>query len=190
MIEFARSLGAVVHDQDPDPESFDVMPFMYDSWVWVVRGEFYVDPDRFHVGDFLHELGHWAVLPEFARLSFTGDVEESTYPVITAYVEAGRLDKKGKAMARERAGRGDDPVMRACLQCGDSEAIAWSYAAAVHVGVDPGSIAEKGFAEKHTAKTILVGLSVGAHMGIHGLRASGFMGHKSEWPKLRRWLAP
>jgi hypothetical protein len=176
-VEFVRSIGLTVVCGRPNQEP----AFSPDSYVWVDSGVLYIDPEKFHVGDFLHEAGHLAVLPSFARKLACGDVEESVGPVISAYVEShlGGLSTYP-----------EDPVVRACLQWGECEAIAWSYAAAVRVGVDPRLVFENGFRDDMARQETLSMCKAGAYFGVSGLRAGGFFPTTKHYPEMTRWLAP
>jgi hypothetical protein len=176
-VEFVRSIGLPVLFERPNEEP----AFNPDSYVWVHEGGLYVDPEKFHVGDFLHEAGHLAVLPSFARKLACGDVEESTGAAISAYIE----EHGDKLLSYP-----EDPIVRACFQCGEVEAIAWSYAAAVKVGVDPYLVFENGFRNEDERQTTLSGCRMRAYFGINGLRAGGFFQSVQDYPRMVRWLAP
>lgn len=176
-VEFVRSIGLSVVLGRPNAEP----AFSPDSYVWVHQGALYIDPKKFHVGDFLHEAGHLAVLPSFARKLAFGDVEESTNDVIGAYID----DHKDGLGAYP-----EDPILRACLQCGETEAIAWSYAAAVKVGIDPRLVFENGFGSEEARESTFACCEGRAYLGINGLRAGGFIKSVRDYPEMDRWLAP
>ena len=97
------------------------------------------------------------------------------------------LDKVGVAAL---SWPGEDPKARACLQCGDHEAIAWSYAAALAAGVEPYAVFENGFQEEEARESAWLGCKMGQYMGIHGLRAGGYFASVKDYPKMEQWLAP
>lgn len=177
VVEFVRSIGLSVVCGRPNDEP----AFNPDSYVWIDKGILYVDPEKFHVGDFLHEAGHLAVLPSFARKMASGDTEDSTLDVIAAYIDE---HKDGLLSWPE------DPLVRACFQCGEVEAIAWSYAAAVRTGIDPYLVFENGFRNEEERRSTLFGCKVRAYFGINGLRAGGFFKTIQDYPEMVRWLAP
>ena len=176
-VEFIRSIGLEVREGRPNLEP----AFNPDSYVWVHKGRLYYDSEKFHVGDFLHEAGHLAVLPSLMRPFATGDVEESVAHEIAEYL---KYNQDGLFTQPE------DPTARACLQCGDAEAIAWSYAAAVGCGVDTDLVFENGFQNEEDRESARLGCTMGQFMGIHGLRAGGFFASVKDYPKVERWLAP
>jgi len=176
-IDFIRSVGLDVNIGRPDDEP----AFNPDSYVWVRQGVLYVDEEKSHYGDLLHEAGHLAVLPSFARGCASGDVEESCVPVIRQWM----AEHPGALMQWP-----EDPVARACIQCGDHEAIAWSYAASVAAGVNPWSCFENGFSTEEERVAAWQGCRMKQFMGINGLRAGGFLKNVRDFPHLIRWLAP
>ncbi len=176
-VAFVRSVGLDVREGRPNQEP----AFNPDSYVWVHKGVIYYDPEKFHVGDFLHEAGHVAVCPSIARSHATGDVEESIAHAIAEYL---KFNQDGLFDHPE------DPIARACLQAGDYEAIAWSYAAALACGVDPALVFENGFENEEARDSNFLGCQMGQHAGIAGLRAAGYFKHKRDYPRMERWLAP
>lgn len=175
-IDFVRQIGLDVLYGRPNDEP----AFTPDSYVWIHEGALYIDFEKFHVGDFLHEAGHLAVLPSIARPHASGDVEETTGSVLRRYIGDG-----SKLCCYP-----EDPIARACIQCGEVEAIAWSYAAAVHVGVDPYLIVEHGFRNEEERDETLSSCKMRAYFGVNGLRAGGFFDRIQHYPKMKRWLAP
>lgn len=151
------------------------------SRVWISDGGIVYEPFQAHPGDFLHEAGHLAVLPSYARPYAHEDVDESTAMVIDAYLES---HQSGFITWPE------DPLARASLQCSDCEAISWSYAAAHHLGIDTCLPFAKGFENPEEARSIHLGHQMGCAPGIHGLRAAGFIKSTTEFPYLKRWIAP
>lgn len=154
----------------------------FNRGVWLEGGLVIVyDPDEAHAGDLLHEAGHLAILPScIRRFVRPGDIEDFVLEPIRQY-----LQDHPDAMSYP-----EDPVARACLQAGDPEAIAWSYAAALAAGLDPRVTCEKGFSDPDDGERVLYGLSRGAYLGINGLRASGFMESTRDYPKFRIWTQP
>ena len=132
-------------------------------------------------GDLLHEMGHVAILPEPFRSLAKNNVEHSISAALRAWI-------KTHPFLIERPGQGpiEDPISRALLQSGEQEAIAWSYAAAIAIGIPPQQVFhEPGYGGN--ASSIAVNLSLKAHPGIHGLQAAGLCQRKS-FPKMRVWL--
>lgn len=154
----------------------------FNPGIWLDGDVIVYAPSEAHPGDLLHEAGHLAVLPSPIRKHVTpGDIEDSTRPVIDGY-----LRRHPDALATWP----EDPVARACLQSGDTEVIAWAYAAALAAGVDPWLTCEKGFGEAEAGETTFAALRRGAYMGINGLRASGFLDSTKDFPRLRFWRQP
>lgn len=154
----------------------------FNKGIWLEGDlEIVYDPEEAHAGDLLHDVGHLATLPScIRRYVRPGDIEEFVRGPIRSYFES-----HPNAMAHP-----EDPVARACLQAGDSEAIAWSYAAAKAAGLDPWITCEKGFSDPDDADKVLYGLKRGAYLGINGLRASGFIESIGDYPELKMWMQP
>lgn len=155
--------------------------------VW--RGGLSVNPSAMRrYDDVLHELGHLAVLPSVIRPYASGDVVLSTEPFTKSWIDTHQFILENGE---------EEPVSRAILQSGESEAIAWSYAAQVHLGLlpkltvvmqDGDSLMWRTATANEIAAEIAC-LSVGAHFGVHGLAAAG-MTTKGMFPKMIRWVQP
>jgi hypothetical protein len=94
--------------------------------VRIDKGGLLVDPISDEVcGSMLHEAGHIAVMPSLFRPLMTDDAgNTAVQDAMDAYVDDHPL------------GIHDDPITRGILQSGETEAIAWSYAAAAHLAID------------------------------------------------------
>lgn len=98
-------------------------------------GIIHVDPDTLvGPGDLLHEAGHMAVLPRRFRSGLGSDLDVDMHRLIEA--EAG-------------SGSPDDPILAVPKQQGEFMAQAWSYAAALHIGVPPACIFFPGSYKHH-----------------------------------------
>lgn len=89
-------------------------------------GVIHVDPDALVApGDLLHEAGHMAVLPKRFRSGLGSDLDADMHRLIEEEVGPGLPD---------------DPILAMPKQQGEFMAQAWSYAAALHIGVPPDCI--------------------------------------------------
>jgi hypothetical protein len=181
-LAFLRSVGFDVVEADAlHPKSFV-------RGVWMDAGRLVFHAESAHASDVLHEAGHLATVPsELRGLTFPG-----SFP-------GPRLAKAVTRCVRERPfvdelGR-EDPVVRGILQMGDCEASAWSFAAAVAIGMPPeqliaprvdGSVP---YEDPELARAVLDGLLHRGYFGINGLAAAGFCKQR-EFPTMLRWLAP
>jgi len=147
--------------------------------IWIEDGGLIYDPAEAHPGNLLHDAGHLAIIPSIIRPLAKGDIIASIEQPIEAY-----LDSHQDAFEKLP----EDPIARACLQCGDAEAIAWAYAAAIAARVDPWLTCEQGFSNRNDAEHIYRGLQVGAHLGVNGLRAAGFIERVDDFPRLTKWV--
>ncbi len=132
------------------------------------------------LGNLLHEAGHLAVIPSLFRAEISGDVDESLATLADAYMENASL-----FLAEPTHFLQENPLVRGLLQAGDQEAMAWSYAAALAAGVDPGIVFSEDYQEGLSG--VLFGLRMNAHPGIHGLAAGGMTTQKL-YPRMTRWL--
>lgn len=155
-----------------------VNEFLPGILVW--RGKLRINPAH-TVGydDICHELGHLATLPSIIRPYAIGDVDSSTAAYAKSYLDCHKF-------IVGPAGE-EDPICRALLQCGEAEAIAWGYAAQIHLGLDPRLILAD--CTEHETYTIMWELSEGSHYGVAGLAAAG-MTTKRTFPKMKRWIQP
>ncbi len=98
-------------------------------------GVIHVDPHTLAgSGDLLHEAGHIAVLPKRFRSGLGTDLEVDLHRLIEQEVGPGIPD---------------DPILAAPYQQGELMAQAWSYAAALHIGVPPACVFFPGSYKHH-----------------------------------------
>ncbi len=128
-------------------------------------GVIHVDPDTLVApGDLLHEAGHMAVLPRRFRSGLGSDLDADMHHLIEA--EAG-------------PGIPDDPILAAPKQQGEFMAQAWSYAAALHIGVSPDCIFFPGSYKHHDYEgkhPMLAWIERGTHYGPPALARVGMTG--------------
>lgn len=132
-------------------------------------------------GDLLHEGGHISVTPSIFREMLDDDTD-AIGPQMSAW-----LDEHPMALATWP----EDPIGRAILQCGEMEAIAWSYAAARAAGVNARLPFGRGF--DGNGAEVFGMLEAGAHFGINGLVAGGMTDapqfrSAAAFPAMKRWL--
>jgi hypothetical protein len=151
--------------------------------VRIERGTVLVDPDA-SISNLLHEAAHLAVMPARWRDVCGPDVDETI----------GRMHELERDLLLDAP---DSPTARAMLQCGEAEAIAWSWAAGVHLGFAHETIVEDtDFGGE--GKELRMGLALEYHFGVHGLQAAGFCSVRAgalaelrglpAYPRLKRWL--
>jgi hypothetical protein len=173
VVAFLQSLGFVMIEGEPcqNPDGREFLPGVsIQPGMTIV----YTVSRLESVGDLLHDAGHVAVTPSLFRsqLSYDLSILET---LADEYMAAHPFLVDGQ----------EDPVMRGLLQAGEQEAQAWSYAAAVAAGIDPGLVMYADSAER--SHSGLVGLRLGQHAGIHGLAAGG-MTTCRVFPRMLRWL--
>ena len=155
--------------------------------VWLDAGKVHVCPWSAHLGDILHETGHWAIIPSrFRPLITPGNLEKlEFFEAIETYIKS-----------KEAFDRGPDHwLIRAIIQMGDHEAQAWSFAAAIELGLNTREIfchRYPGVPDEHQpfqgeGEQEWACLRIGQHAGIHGLQAAG-MCRVRDWPKMIRWV--
>ena len=150
--------------------------------VEIVHGSIHFDPLVAHVGDILHEAGHIACLSAPFRAVANGNIAGAQRALLEA-ASAADLHP-------------DDPRMRAALQTGDAEATAWAWAAGKHLGLKEDLIIRDQDYSNDGA-SVRLGLSLNAHLGIHGLAHAGFCATsryvamhtgRPQFPILSKWL--
>ncbi|WP_114391874.1 hypothetical protein [Oleisolibacter albus] len=149
-------------------------------------GILHVDPDTLvGSGDVLHEAGHIAIVPRRFWPQLGTDLQQSTTAAITAEM-----------------GVPDDPVLRQIQLNSEGMAQAWSYAAALAIGVPPACIFFPG-AYKHTdyegTHPMQRWIESGTHFGLPSLAQAGMTGVAGPFallqnnglppfPQMTRWL--
>lgn len=187
-----RTLGLPVTLADtPHPRAF--LP-----GVWIERGELRVCGWSAHPGDVLHEAGHLAIVPSrFRPLTEPGPLLDDgarLCAAITQYATSEEAFRLGP----------DHWLMRACMQCGEQEAIAWSYAAALHIGLPPEALflhRYPGVPDKDQpfggeGGDVLACLRCDTFAGINGLQHGGMCLRRPRpgsaapeplWPRMLKW---
>ncbi len=167
IVRFLTDIGFVVEESSRSSEGF--LP-----GILVYGMHLYIGPEL-SPGDLLHEAGHIAIVPKMFRSFLKGDVE-------------GSLDKYANEYIKTHFNPNcdEDPIIRGLLQCGEAEAIAWSYAAAIAAGIPPTSVFHSA-AYDGEGESIIFALSMSAHPGINGLQAANMTTVKM-FPKMKKWL--
>ena len=130
------------------------------------------------VGDLLHEAGHLAVIPSMFRGEVFGDIDAALMEASSEYVKTHPIMIPGTYE--------EDPVIRALIQASEQEAIAWSYAAALEIGIEPTVVFHpKSFGGDN--EEVLLGLQIKQHAGINGMSAAR-MTTRQMFPKMIRWM--
>lgn len=169
---FLTALGLVVrHDEAADG---------FLEGVEIVDGELRVErfDDEF-AGELLHDAGHLAVLPGRFREQGNGDLRD------VSKIMSDWVDRHGALLDP------DDPTVRAILQAGECEAVAWSYAAALAIDIDTRIPFFRGFEGEGLALHDQV--ATGYYFGVHGRAAAGMTDlprsrGTSRFPAMKRWL--
>lgn len=145
----------------------------------VVDGCLEIDP-ACPVSNVLHEAGHLAVVPSPFRHLMTGDLDEGTE----------RMFAEIKKLSLEP----DDPLSRAAMQAGESEATAWAWAVGEYLEIPPEVIILDSEYEGDGAD-MRVMLMMRQYLGINGLMHAGFCLTRANprrnlpvYPKLAYWL--
>jgi hypothetical protein len=130
-------------------------------------------------GELLHEAGHLAVLPTRFRHLASGDLSQVNELMHDWMMREGHLVHP------------DDPQIRSILQCGECEASAWSYAAALAIGIDTRVPFYRGY--EGDGLIVHDQIASGRYFGVHGLAAGGMTELPKPWsaqpfPAMKRWL--
>jgi hypothetical protein len=137
----------------------------------------HIDVTQLTPGDILHEAGHVAIAPSMFRRHMVGNFD-TLQPITSEYCDTHPLivDDSGA----------EDSIHRALLQCGEAEAIAWSYAAALAADIAPQSVFHPNGYDGQS-ESLLIMLQHKAHFGVHGLAAAK-MTSRQIYPAMLRWL--
>lgn len=128
--------------------------------------------DNAAISNLLHEAGHLAIIPENIRHMADGNLDdcfESMFDKI-AHVDP------------------EHEITKALLQCSDTEATAWAWAAGKHLGIREETII-RDVDYDGEGESIRLMLSEGHYFGINGLAASG-MSSTRTFPAMRIWAQP
>ena len=176
-VDFLASLGVTV---SVVPGTHGFIPHV------ALRKGCRIDVDRRSdaaVPDLLHEAGHLVTVPSLFRPHVAMDAN-GVAGMMSRY-----LDEHPGAFC----GPEEDLVARGILQCGECEAIAWSYAAAKHLGANLNQMFKIGFDGE--GRALFLRLEAGQHLGIHGLAAAKMtdlprpiLKPEFPFPMMRRWV--
>ena len=136
----------------------------------------FLEDVRIHEGDILHEAGHLACISPMFRKQASDDLDD---------IATVMCDHAGKLMMSGHDPEG--PLLRAIMQCSDTEATAWAWAFGSHLGLCPEQIIEDQDYDGE-GKHVRLQISTGMHLGIHGLRAAGMIDSVISWPTMTKWL--
>lgn len=146
---------------------------------WIHLGTVYINPDIALLGDVFHEAGHLAVTPSRFRhwwRKWGMNLDDPDSPLSHAIEERFQQDFDP-----------DDLEIRALMQMGECEAIAWEYAAIVELGF----CAEHAFSHpsrfQGQGRDVLDQLRGNGHFGINGLQAAKMTTVRT-YPRMIRWL--
>lgn len=186
-IKFLREVGLVVRKAPKGTLGDAFLP-----GIKIVDGELHVDTQRAAVTDILHDAGHLATIPTYFRFKANGDLSGVQKEMI-AYLDSHMNDL---------ATYPECEFSRALLQCGETEAIAWQYAASQAIGLPDELLfppqTAKEIKENGSWEDTLEGLKRNDYLGINGLQCAGwtqvrpnrYMADKGipVYPKLAYWL--
>ena len=179
VIESLRGLGVPIELSEAPREGTFI------SGVWIDRGVLYVHLDSLVApGDLFHEAGHLAIVPPAFRQYITpGNLEESEFwTKMSEFMQLGGLGRYPEC-----------PVARALMQCSETEAMAWSYAAAVEIGYPPLKVFFFDDVEleeqpyEGDGEAITMAFSMKSHFGVNGMHHAK-MCNMREYPKMLKWM--
>jgi hypothetical protein len=155
------------------------------------------------IADFLNEIGIAVIPAKLSAQTFLPgilvsggkllvDEEKLTFPGDLLH-EAGHL---AVAPADLRASLTEEVVLPGVnLDILEAQAITWSYAACLNLGIDPRIVFHEG-GYKGRSESLLFNFSLGVHIGLNGLEESGmaFSERKARelgaapFPEMQKWL--
>jgi len=168
-VAFLREIGLSVSVLEA------VGPGTFTPGIRIRAGSLEIDPTA-RASGLLHEAGHLATMPTRFRPLMEGNL----------YASVRRISMLASDLGLEP----DHPLERALIQCGDTEATAWAWAAGCHIGLSPTAIIQDDEYEGEGAE-IRGMLSMNAYFGISGMTHAGLCGHPRRpggYPAMRKWL--
>lgn len=185
ILDFLNGIGIVARAVPPSA----AMSQTFTPHVLIRNGQIDADIENVFPGDILHEAGHVAVIPAPFRPLASGNLS-AAFKAMHSY-----LDENPRGLQTYP----EDPICRAILQCSDTEATAWQYAAAIEVGLPEHLLFPEGSYQGY-AEENLTRLKDSQHFGINGLQAAGWTVLRAfpsssramppVFPKLAFWLHP
>jgi hypothetical protein len=149
--------------------------------VLIVDGGLRVDPFA-TPSNLLHEAGHVAIVPERFRALMSGDLSHGM-KLMWDEIDQLNLDPDG-------------PLHRAALQCSESEATAWAWAAGKAIGL-PDEVIILDPEYQGDGANMRFSLASNCYLGINGLSHAGFCSVRANpyrnlpvYPSLAFWLQP
>lgn len=165
-IEFLRGIGLPV---TPIP---DEITGTFVAGVRVEAGGLQVGTNAI-ASSVLHEAGHLAIFPPSARRLASGRLTEAFRRVYEILETAEQ----------------DGPAYRAAIQCSDTEATAWAFAAGRAAGI-PDDLIILDHEYDGEGEGIRTGLQCSAYFGINGLKHAGMTNLRGDmrYPQMLAWL--
>lgn len=160
VIEFLRDIGIEVILVD------EVEGFL--DHIEIVNGTLHITSSA-PPSDILHEAGHIAIFPENYRHMVNGNIDECCADIFDQVQDL----------------HPEHPLIQALLQCSETEATAWAWAAGKHLGMEEPHIITND-AYDNEGESIRLALSMNSYFGINGMAAAG-MTTKGMYPKMLKW---
>lgn len=123
--------------------------------------------------DILHEAGHVALIPQKFRILLNGSVYDCAEKIYSQLSEYEKYDV-------------DNPPVRSLIHASDTEATAWAWAAGKYLDI-PNNLIIPPCSYEMTGNSIRLCLELNQYLGIHGLKAAGFMKSVRQYPRLDYW---
>lgn len=173
---FLGSIGLAVHEETGASG--------FTPGVDIRNGELFVDLAVATPSNLLHEAGHLATTPGQYRKLMQTDVQGGQREMLDS------IDREEIEI--------DSPLFRAIMQCCDTEATAWAWAAGTHLGIpDDLIIADEDYQDE--GESVRSCLAHNSYLGINGLAHAGFcctrphhteITGKPAYPTLAFWIQP
>lgn len=173
MNRFLREVASFLELIGLETEEVAAVPGSFVPCVEIQCGRLRFTPDALP-SDLLHEAGHVAIMPANFRRMLTGDLDDVVGQVFEDLIRRG-LEP-------------DHPMTRALLQCSDTEATAWAWAAGRHLGLpDDQIITDQDY--DGSGAEVRACLKMRCYFGINGLQAAGMCAAR-HYPSMTRWVQP
>lgn len=153
----------------------DVGTRTFSPGIRIRGGSLEIDPTA-QPSSLLHEAGHLATMPTRFRPLMDGNLYRSLQ-LIEQQLEALNLDP-------------DHPLMRAMVQCSDTEATAWAWAAGIHLGL-PHEVIVRDEDYSGDGESIRTMLAMNSYFGINGMVWAGMCINPRRpggYPRMLTWL--
>lgn len=181
VVNWLQSIGLKIKPWSELNSSKNIPSFLEN--IKIFEGKIYIN-QKTHPGDLLHDAGHVATTPSFLRSYLSGnlDINDNTF------------DELFKSKLIDYSNSESDE-WTAFMNCGETAAIAWSFAATIEIGeLNRALIFENWSLTNEEKEALYSGLELSCssrqsfYLGVNSLLHGKMLNKYENFPKLKRWI--